>query len=264
MEFDKSRVYTAVNADELEAGDIVFVADTLDDLQRIVTNASTTIKIKAVEASDEAYRFTVASSVSYMLAYLIAKHNDPYKEFKKAQAEGKDIWYKTIEGNWRHGHNYSFLDPIDRYSLTYPTKQYKVFLCDGRFMYTSLEVPDGAHVYYTSTSMQEASAWCMKHYKFADVAKAWEEGKQIQVKFSDTWYDTNNPKWETDNEYRIKPVILKWTDLNIGDVIKKDSITAMVTGIDASPQVDTESDMHIHICIGWLSDDDLTEWEIVR
>ena len=36
MEFDKSKIYTAANADELKIGSKVVVADTLEDLKQCV------------------------------------------------------------------------------------------------------------------------------------------------------------------------------------------------------------------------------------
>lgn len=39
MEFNKNRIYTAVNADELKVGSKVYVADCLADLQREVSDA---------------------------------------------------------------------------------------------------------------------------------------------------------------------------------------------------------------------------------
>ena len=38
MKFDKDKVYTAINADELKVGSKVFVADCLDDLQKVVSS----------------------------------------------------------------------------------------------------------------------------------------------------------------------------------------------------------------------------------
>lgn len=38
MKFDKSRVFTALDADKLKAGDVVFVADAIADLKAKVEN----------------------------------------------------------------------------------------------------------------------------------------------------------------------------------------------------------------------------------
>ena len=45
----------------------------------------------------------------------------------------------------------------------------------------------------------------MKH-KHAELIKAWADGAQIQVKAHKlTWEDRENPLWDADSEYRIKP-----------------------------------------------------------
>ena len=45
----------------------------------------------------------------------------------------------------------------------------------------------------------------MKH-KHADLIKAWADGAQIQVKaHKSVWEDRENPLWDADSEYRIKP-----------------------------------------------------------
>ena len=55
-----------------------------------------------------------------------------------------------------------------------------------------------------------------------------------------------------------EPEVLKWTDLKVGDVIRKDSLTAMITSIDS------DSDMHIYAGDYWYTDDELREWEKVE
>lgn len=123
MEFDKSRVYTALSADELEVGDVVFAADTIADLKGLSFHLVEVL----ISIRPEYYRDRFVSQESTRsLAYLIAKHDDPYKEFKKAQAEGKEIWhlmenYKYIQwvSNKTHG-DWKFNSPVESYSLTEP------------------------------------------------------------------------------------------------------------------------------------------------
>lgn len=55
-----------------------------------------------------------------------------------------------------------------------------------------------------------------------------------------------------------EPAKLKWTDLKIGDVIRKENALRVVTGLDT----EAEDDMHIRIS-SWLADKDLEEWERV-
>lgn len=72
MEFDLSRVYTAVNADELKVGSKVFVADSLKDLRDIVERDATAVTIKSIEPDDKLYRFGTDRNV-YALAYFISE-----------------------------------------------------------------------------------------------------------------------------------------------------------------------------------------------
>lgn len=266
MEFDKSKIYTAVNADELKAGDVVIVSDNLANLRYRVESADVTRELTYVRAENYRNRFEVADS-TYNLVYLIAKHDDPYKELKKAQAEGKEIWFKDPYGNgeWCKGTRCAFTYPIDRYSLTEPTEQYKVFLYSGHFVFTYAEVPDGAHVYYTANTPHLVNVWCTEHQKFADVAKAWEDGKQIQVKQTNgSWEYIEQPQWNTEHEYRVTPVTLKWTDLKVGDVIRRKdgNSTALVTQIDIEDK--TGYERHVSIGFEWFDDTKLADWEKVE
>ena len=54
---------------------------------------------------------------------------------------------------------------------------------------------------------------------------------------------------------------LKWTDLKIGDVIKKDTISYQVVGIDYTH---LEGKSHIAIPFTWLDDKELEQWEKVE
>lgn len=74
-----------------------------------------------------------------------------------------------------------------------------------------------------------------------------------------------------DNRYNLCYLVsepeekkLKWTDLEIGDVIKckKDQLRVMVVGINAEL-----GNNELHICVAsddWLTDDELEEWEKVE
>ena len=135
-----------------------------------------------------------------------------------------------------------------------------LFLYEGRFVYTEAEVPDGAHVYYTTTDGISVNRWCSEHQKFADVAKAWEEGKKIQFLNYGYWEDCT-PTWDSLRKYRVKPAGLKWTDLKCGDVITDDLRVAMVTAISKN----AKDAMHIYAGNHWLNDTDVeTNWTRVE
>lgn len=55
-----------------------------------------------------------------------------------------------------------------------------------------------------------------------------------------------------------EPDVLKWTDLKVGDIVKKDHCRCMVTLIDA------DHDIHVHINSCPMSDDGLKQWRKVE
>lgn len=69
MEFDKNRVYTAVNADELRVGSIIVVAGNLENLERKVENSELTTLVR-VESKGWNGRF-YAEKTHWYLAYLV-------------------------------------------------------------------------------------------------------------------------------------------------------------------------------------------------
>ena len=85
---------------------------------------------------------------------------------------------------------------------------------DGKrscFSYTSKK-PD-THIYVEFIRVGDALDWCYNHGKFAEIAKAWEDGKTIQFRtlypslFNEEWLDcpNNQPSWDLNTEYRVKP-----------------------------------------------------------
>ena len=77
MEFDKSKVYTTVNADELKLGSKVILADNLADLRDKVRNGDTfLVSLAALQPESSIFRFVGKDSCGWCLAYLI----EPPKE----------------------------------------------------------------------------------------------------------------------------------------------------------------------------------------
>ena len=73
MEFDKSRVYTVLNADELKVGSKVIVGDNLLELKECVLKHKLSKMIKKVEPEDSEHRFLCDDSFHYALAYLVSE-----------------------------------------------------------------------------------------------------------------------------------------------------------------------------------------------
>lgn len=89
MEFDKSKVYTSVNADELKVGSKVYVADAISSIREMVENDSDKIDtIECIEAEDEEARFFDAYT-HWHLAYLISEPEE--KKLKVSDLKLGDI-----------------------------------------------------------------------------------------------------------------------------------------------------------------------------
>lgn len=56
-----------------------------------------------------------------------------------------------------------------------------------------------------------------------------------------------------------EPAKLKWTDLKIGDIIKNEADTAMVTAINSDADY-----FHIYAGSKWIRDNELKDWEKVE
>jgi len=108
MEFDKSRVYTALNADELKVGSTVIVANDLRRLRVKVEKFDNSYRILLSNILSETviHRFETASGYTYVLAYLISPPKDPkYKPFSDTETAYKTItahggWIKTVTGEY--------------------------------------------------------------------------------------------------------------------------------------------------------------------
>ena len=81
MEFDKGKVFTALNADELKIGSKVIVASNVGDLKEHVAvyydygNVDWVTIIKDIETENCNSRFVTTSIGKYSLAYLISEPN---------------------------------------------------------------------------------------------------------------------------------------------------------------------------------------------
>ena len=105
MEFDKSRVYTAVNADELKIGSKCIFADSLGALRDYVKSDCTKEMLKGIEDEHEEERFRSEQDSLWHLAYLIEPPAEPkYKPFESVEEAMKAIkahggWVKDSERN---------------------------------------------------------------------------------------------------------------------------------------------------------------------
>ena len=80
MKFDKSKVYTAVNADELKVGSKVTVANDLAHLKVFVHNDFTCILEKVLD-EESTCRFVANEGAPYSLAYLVSEPKEKKLEW---------------------------------------------------------------------------------------------------------------------------------------------------------------------------------------
>lgn len=85
MEFDKNKVFTSVNADEVKVGSIGYFADTYADLKNLVVSNSNRKKhIYTITDADYIRRFATRNDGLYLLFYLLDEPKDkqyrPYKD----------------------------------------------------------------------------------------------------------------------------------------------------------------------------------------
>lgn len=80
MEFDNSKVYTALNADELEIGSKVTVANDLAHLKVFVHDDFTCILEKVLD-EESTYRFVANEGAPYSLAYLVSESEEKKLEW---------------------------------------------------------------------------------------------------------------------------------------------------------------------------------------
>lgn len=86
MEFDKQKVYTALNADDINVGSRGYFADTLENLKDVVKYECSEYYGKVVEINKESYedRFRLEDKYDYCLFFLVEEPKEkrlrPYRD----------------------------------------------------------------------------------------------------------------------------------------------------------------------------------------
>lgn len=113
MKYDKSKVYTSLNADELKVGSKVIAADDLEHLKFYVEHGSQIETLTGICGEDATYRFTTTKN-DWNLAYLV-------------EEPGKLIWTGLKVGDViRHGLITALVTEID------PDEKTCYHICAGR------------------------------------------------------------------------------------------------------------------------------------
>ena len=237
MEFLTERCYTALNADELKFGSKVICAFSIAQLKERVEKGERISEVRQILSEDVEQRIKVYYNESYMsypFAYLVStpKEKNWIVYLHRGSSNPKDYYYLTACRS-------------DRWETVKEDCGAKTKLFEG--------------------TEDECENWYTSRRQFADIIAAWEDGKTIQYNSGNGWEDccNNRPVWNVTIEYRIKPEGLKWTDLKIGDIIRKKHEDgyrfAMVIRIDTY-----STEKRIGIGAEWLTYKGLEEWEKVE
>lgn len=99
MEFDKNKVYTAVNADELSPGDKVICANDVGHLKHYVTSNGAVLELQSILDEDNRLRFVAGTGkVLFALAYLVERAQSCKNCIKLyGGKEGDNAVYKDYE-----------------------------------------------------------------------------------------------------------------------------------------------------------------------
>ena len=84
MKFDKTRVYSACNADEVKVGSKGYFADSISELKKKVNEGNELLTLVKIYGEESATRFSVSTISSYILFYLVEEPKEkvyrPYND----------------------------------------------------------------------------------------------------------------------------------------------------------------------------------------
>ena len=90
----------------------------------------------------------------------------------------------------------------------------------------------------------------MKPHKHAELIKAWADGAEIECRGNDgNWFVAENPGWNPDREYRIKPMMRKY---RVAQMFDKSSNQHYTTTADS--EIDAHSLHSANTFVHWLTD----------
>lgn len=104
MEFDKSKVYTTVNADEVKVGSKGYFADTLSELKNCMSNGRNYRKIKNIANEYNSFRFLDNEDHVWGLFYLVEEpeESEEYRPYENAEEMIEDFKerFKVLNPNY--------------------------------------------------------------------------------------------------------------------------------------------------------------------
>ena len=107
MAFDKSRVYTALNADELKVGSKVYVADNIGCLIDCVIENCNPVTLSEVRGAEHKDRFVALSAdkVAFNLAYLVEEKKLKWTDLKIGDVIRCDDCFRMVTAIDTYGTN---------------------------------------------------------------------------------------------------------------------------------------------------------------
>ena len=215
--FDKRFVHFMWD-DELEEKEC-FVADNINTLIERIKKAASIYKVH--RSRDKTMPFERDNDlVRYRFAYY-----DPNYEVKKAFNEGKKVQILLAGGvDWRDVEDEvaleRYIETGRQFRVKPEEKKWIVYLARTRLKdkdcYLTACREDNWGTAQKSFGAKttklfigthdEVIEWLKACEKFTEVIKAWEDGKQIQLKNGlNNWFNINKPDWLLESEYRVKP-----------------------------------------------------------
>ena len=224
--FDKRFVHFMWD-DELK-GKNVFVADTIDALIFAVRNdGECGVKTNALRCSSRASLPFLDSIFNncYPFAYYDPNYEVKrayYKEGKKIEFRPKDehlSWMPCVNPSWKNDVEYRVKPEEEKWCvyLARPKVGNCYLTASFEYMWEIVQKKYNAKTKLFVGTESEIEERYKSRKKFAEVIKAWEDGKEIQYKvhYGCGWMSATKPIWELDTEYRIKP------DEEKADITKK-------------------------------------------
>lgn len=220
--FDKRFVHFMWD-DELN-GKVCFVSDAIGLLKKYVDNSMKElygqVRLNNDEFTKDSYPFSFNNGLNteadgdvwteYKFAYY-----DPNYEVKKAFNEGKKIQVHCANGTWRDCDEPKWLDDC-MYRVKPDKEKWIAYLARGNdgscylsactdSYWKAVQKEFGAKTKLFIGTHDEVDKWFELRQKFAEVIKAWEDGKPIQIRLnSGEWSDcVVTPVWSCECEYRV-------------------------------------------------------------
>lgn len=91
MEFDKTKVFTALNADEIKIGSKGYFAYTLENLKDVVEHERSDYYGKLVEIKNESYESRFRLKDNYSLFYLVEDRKEEFRPYKDTDEMVEDF-----------------------------------------------------------------------------------------------------------------------------------------------------------------------------